>query len=133
MHTQTLLTSVLRTIFVKMAEIYNFRIGKYRRDFLAEFFRVVLVMRGRVNFTNMARFSSLHEQTFRRHFARAFDWVAFNLVLLRGRRHPDERMIGGFDASFLRKSGTCTYGLDKFSPRRPERCAKASKSAYSVW
>ena len=71
-------------------------------------------MRGRVNFTNMARFTRLHEQTFRRHFAKAFEWVAFNLVLLRLRRHPDERMIGVFDASFLRKSGKQTYGLDKF-------------------
>lgn len=114
MPAQTILTSVLSGIFAKMADIYNSRIGKRRRDFLAELFRVVFAMRGRVNFTNLARFSALHEQTFRRHFARGFDWVAFNLVLLRLRRHPDETMIGVFDASFLRKSGKKTYGLDKF-------------------
>lgn len=114
MPAQTLLASVLSRIFAKMSEIYNISIGKYRRDFLAELFRVVLAMRGRVNFTNMARFSKLHEQTFRRHFARGFDWVAFNLVLLRLRRHPSETMIGVFDASFLPKSGTCTPGLGKF-------------------
>lgn len=77
MPAQTILSSVLPRIFAKMAEIYNVSIGKYRRDLLAELFRVVLAMRGRVNFTNMARFSSLHEQTFRRHFAKALDWVAF--------------------------------------------------------
>lgn len=114
MPAQTLLASVLSRIFAKMSGIYNVSIGKHRRDFLAELFRVVFAMRGRVNFTNMARFSSLHEQTFRRHFARAFDWVAFNLVLLRLRRHPDEQVIGVFDASFLPKSGTHTPGLGKF-------------------
>lgn len=106
--------SVLDLIFAKMAHIYKIRIGQRRRDFLAELFRVVFAMRGRVNFTNLARFSSLHEQTFRRHFAKAFDWMSFNLVLLRLRRHPDETLIGVFDCSFLGKSGKETYGLDKF-------------------
>jgi hypothetical protein len=114
MPAQTILSSVLSLIFAKMGQIYNISIGKYRRDFVAELFRVVLAMRGRVNFTNMARFSRLHEQTFRRHFAKVFDWVSFNLVLVRLRRHPDEQVIGVFDASFLPKSGECTYGLDKF-------------------
>lgn len=114
MSAQTMLSSVLSLIFAKMGQIYNISIGKYRRDFLAELFRVVLVMRGRANFTNMARFSRFCEQTFRRHFTKGFDWVAFNLTVFRLRRHPDETMIGVFDASFLPKSGTCTPGLGKF-------------------
>jgi len=117
MPAQTFLASVISLIFAKMSEIYNSPpMGKYRRDFAQELFRVVFAMRGRVNFTNMARFSSLHEQTFRRHFAEAFDWVAFNLTLLRLHgRHPDETMIGVFGASFLPKSGKHTSGLGKFS------------------
>lgn len=114
MPAQTILTSVLSGIFAKMADICNCHIGKRRRDFLAELFGVVFAMRGRVNFTNLARFSRFHEQTFRRHFARAFDWMSFNLMLLRLWRHPDERVIGVFDCSFMPKSGTETYGLDKF-------------------
>jgi len=70
MPTQTILSSVLSSIFAKMGQIYNISIGKCRRDFVAELFRVVLAMRGRVNCTNMARFSRLHEQTFRRPFAK---------------------------------------------------------------
>jgi hypothetical protein len=70
MPTQTILSSVLSSIFAKMGQIYNISIGKCRRDFVAELFRVVLAMRGRVNFTNMARFSRLHEQTSRRPFAK---------------------------------------------------------------
>jgi len=59
MPTQTILSSVLSSIFAKMGQIYNISIGKCRRDFVAELFRVVLAMRGRVNCTNMARFSRL--------------------------------------------------------------------------
>ena len=74
----------------------------------------MFALRGRINFTNVARFSSLSEQTFRRHFARFFDWVAFNLTIMQISYHPEEPMIGVFDASFLPKSGKKTYGLDKF-------------------
>jgi len=114
MQTQTLLQAVLDCIFAKMNTIFNTEVGKRQRDFLQELFRVVFAVQGRLSFTNMARFSPLHEQTFRRHFARAFDWVAFNRALLEVRRHPDERLIGVFDTSFLPKSGKKTYGLDKF-------------------
>ena len=54
-----------------MADIYNCRVGFWQRQFLEELFRTVFALRGRVNFTNLARFSPLHEQTFRRHFRRS--------------------------------------------------------------
>ena len=71
-------------------------------------------MRGRVNFTNLARYSAFCEQTFRRHFRKAFDWVAFNLVFCRLRRHSGEPLIGAFDCTYLPKSGKKTWGLGYF-------------------
>ena len=62
----------------------------------------------------MARFSFFHEQTFRRHFRKAFRWVWFNLTVFRLRRHPEEPIVGVFDCSFLPKSGTKTWGIDRF-------------------
>lgn len=111
---QPLIAPALTSIFAKMTAIYNCPVGSWHRAFMFELFRTVIALRGRVNFTNMARYSRLCEQTFRRHFAKAFAWVAFNLTVLRLRRHPDERLIGVFDATFLPKSGTETYGLDRF-------------------
>lgn len=111
---QPLIEAALSLIFVKMTTIYNTHITKRQRDFLVELFRTVFALRGRINFTNLARFSHLHEHTFRRHFGRAFDWLSFNLVVLRLRAHPDEPLIGVFDTSFLPKSGKHTWGLDKF-------------------
>ncbi len=111
---QPLIEAVLSLIFVKMKTIYNTSVGKRQRAFVSELFRVLLAHQGRATFTNLARYSKLHEHTFRRHFNRAFDWLAFNLVLLRLGTHPGETLIGVFDTSFLPKSGKKTYGLDKF-------------------
>mgnify|MGYP006436110579 FL=1 len=111
---QPLLTPVVSVIFRKMDDIYNCQVSAWQRQFLRELFKAVLSLRGRVNFTNLARFSPLHEQTFRRHFQKAFRWVWFNLTVFRLRRHPEEPIIGVFDCSFLPKSGTETWGLDQF-------------------
>ena len=78
---QPLIEAVLSLIFVKMHTIYNISVGKRQRAFLSELFRVLLAHQGRATFTNLARYSKLHEHTFRRHFKRAFDRLAFNLVL----------------------------------------------------
>ena len=103
---------VLPYILAKMTQ--SCKLTKSRQRFIIELFRVVFAMRGRVNFTNMARFCSLSERTLRRHFAKFFDWVAFNMTIMRLSHHQDEPLIGVFDASFLPKSGKHTYGLDKF-------------------
>lgn len=108
------LQAVLSVMFDKMQTISKRAPGKWQRAFLVELFQAVFALRGRVNFTNLARFSPLHEQTFRRHFRKAFAWVGFNLTLLRLCRHPREELIGVFDCSFLPKSGKKTWGLDKF-------------------
>jgi len=114
MRPHSLLAPVVTTIFRKMADIYNCRVGTWQQAFLKELFRVVFARRGRVNFTNLARYSPFCEQTFRRHFQKAFQWAWFNLTVLRLRRHPEETLIGVFDCSFLPKSGTETWGLDQF-------------------
>jgi len=111
---QPLFAPVVSTIFRKMAETYNCHVGSWQRRFLQALFEAVLALRGRVNFTNLARFSPLHEQTFRRHFQKAFQWVGFNLTMVRLRRHPEEPIIGVFDCSFLPKSGSKTWGLGRF-------------------
>ena len=109
-----MLSSVLEIIFAKMTTIFNITVDKPQRRFLSELFRTVFALQGRATFTNMARFSALGERTFRRWYSRAFDWVAFNLIVVRLRAHPADRFIGVFDTSFLPKSGKRTWGLDKF-------------------
>lgn len=91
-----LLEAVLPLIFVKMHAFYNIQTGTRQRRFLTELFRVLFAHQGRATFTNLARYSTLHEHTFRRHFAHGFHWLFFNLVLVRLRTHPQETLIGVF-------------------------------------
>jgi len=100
---------VLPAIFDNLAPI-----RKWQRRFLTILFTTIFALRGRVNFTNMARYSTLHEQTFRRHFEKDFDWPGFNYTLIEPASAPGHERIGVFDTSFISKSGTKTYGLDRF-------------------
>ena len=126
---QPTLSTALDYILAKMTTIHNVSLGAWQRRFLMELFQVLLRMRGRVNFANMARYSRLGEQTFRRHFRKAFRWVALNLTILRLRRHPGEPLIGVFDCTFLPKSGTETWGLDRFFSSRAGRSKRGLEAS----
>jgi hypothetical protein len=86
-----------------MTAIPDCQVGTWQRKFLSGLFRVLFAMRGWVNFTNLAHYSIYIKQTFRRHFQKAFNWVAFNLTILRlhRHRHPRDPLIGAFDCSYL--------------------------------
>ena len=101
--------NVLDRIFDKMTAI-----NKWQRDFLTLLFTTIFALQGRVNFTNLARYSTASEQTFRRNFAKDFDWLAFNGALIEQVVEAPQRCLGVFDCSFVRKSGKKTYGLDRF-------------------
>lgn len=101
---------VLECIFAKMGGI-----GKWQRDFLAELFSLIFSIQGRVNFTNLSRYSTRPELGFRRHFSKFFDWLGFNLALLGVvGLELSPSVIGAIDCSYLPKAGKCTYGLDRF-------------------
>lgn len=89
-------------------------IGKWQRHFLPLLFATLFALRGRITFTNLARFSPLHEHTFRRNFEKHLDWVAFNQSVINLAQIQDQPRIGVFDASFIAKSGKQTWGLDRF-------------------
>lgn len=86
-----------------------------QQRFLFELFDLVFSVQGRLTFENMARYSKFHESTFRRHFAKFFDWLGFNLGLLQVAGLWDNtELIATMDCSFLPKAGKHTYGIDKF-------------------
>lgn len=100
------LETILRPILAKLSNV-----NKHQRTFLTELFAVLLGRQGRATFENMARYSRFTEATFRRQFATCFDWLAFNKACINFTQGP---FIGVVDCSFLPKSGSKTFGLDKF-------------------
>ena len=85
---------------------------KSQRKFLVEIVFVLFAMRGRANFTNMARYTPYHESTIRQNYDKSVDFVALNLATIRSVNAIE--LIGVFDCSFIPKSGEHTYGLDRF-------------------
>ncbi len=81
-------------------------------------------MCGKVTFTNLSRYSDLSERTYRRHFSRSYDFIAFNQGLIGTAIGAEVFQIGVIDCSFVPKSGQATYGVDRFyngSASRAER------------
>lgn len=77
--------------------------SKWQRDFIALVLTLILALPGRMTFRNMSRYSSRHERTFARHFAKNFEWTRFNQALL----EPvlDAPVLIVTDCSFITKSG----------------------------
>ena len=88
-------------------------LGVWQKRFVTTLFSTVLLLRGRMNFSSLARHSPLNEKTYRRGFRREFDFVTFNLNCIEQRETKGE-LAAVMDASFLAKSGKKTYGLGRF-------------------
>jgi hypothetical protein len=57
-------------------------LNKWRRDFLIEIFMLYMVIPGRINFTQMSRYSNYCEQRFRNQFKQKFNFMNYNTALV---------------------------------------------------
>lgn len=85
---------------------------KPQRKFLQILFTTFLVCQSKINFSSLARHSSLSEKTYRRNFRQTVDFVTLNQAIVA--RCGCHITAFAMDASFIRKSGKQTFGLDKF-------------------
>jgi hypothetical protein len=85
--------------------------------FLLFLLPLILVIPGRINFTNLARFSTISEKTFRNWFEKVVEWLKLALALvkfLQDRGLVGKEFILGIDTSFCDKSGKKTPGIGNF-------------------
>ena len=76
----------------------------------------------------MGRYSDNSEQRFRQLFEREFDWIQFNLFLMRQRFGESVRKAIAIDASHISKSGKKTPYIGKFW----SGCASAMKRGLEI-
>jgi hypothetical protein len=88
------------------------KLSAWRRRFLIRLFGLWPALLGRHNFVNLSRQGEYNEYTYRKHFARYFDFMAFNSELVA--RFAGPRRIIALDPSYLRKSGRHTAGVGYF-------------------
>lgn len=91
--------------------------AKLRKSFKTAFIRLMIlymVLPRKINFTQMGRYSDSSEQRFRQLFEREFDWMQFNLFLMRQRFGESVRKAIAIDASYISKLGKKTPYIGKF-------------------
>jgi Transposase DDE domain len=103
-------------------------IRKPQRKFLLSLFAAILATHSKINFLNLSRHSSLNEKTYRRGFRRQFDFVSFNREAIKNAIAQESQKAFVQDASFSKKRGKKTFGLDKFW----NGCASRSEKGLEV-
>lgn len=88
------------------------KIGQWQRNFILHLFPLWMVIRGRYNFVNLARYGKYIEDTYRNNFARPFDFLTFNQKLVE--QSLSQNCILAFDPVFIPKSGKRTPGINYF-------------------
>ena len=89
-------------------------ISKPQQKFLLILFPLIMMLRGRMNYRNMSRYSSRHEKSFSRNFEKPFDFPLFNNLLISETIPEKNNRMAAIDASFVPKSGKHSYGIDYF-------------------
>lgn len=89
-------------------------ISKTQQKFILGLFSTIFILYGKVNFTNLSRYSNLSEKTYRRQFSKSFPFRKFNQYLIQQALTQTSTKIAAIDCSFIPKSGNQTYGRDYF-------------------
>ena len=92
-------------------------IRKTQRAFLSKLLSLWLVIPGRINYTNLSRYSDQSEQTFRNWFGKACPHLCINtgiVGVLQKAECMGSTLVLGADASFISKAGKATDGIAKF-------------------
>ena len=106
---------------------------KPQQKFLAHLLGLLLMLPGHATFRNLSRYSSYHERTFSRWYARDFDFVSLNKAAITRVIPPEHEQALVVDASFVPKSGKKTYGLDRFWNGSHSRTEKGLEISALAW
>lgn len=88
-----------------------YSLNKARKKFIKNVFVSFLSIKGRINFLQLERFGDYSECTYRSQFQQRFDFFEFNKNLV---NQFTEKVIIGFDPSYVSKSGKKTPGVGYF-------------------
>jgi hypothetical protein len=100
---------------LRVAEATLCKVNKVSKPVSKFIFHIVdlwLGMNCRYVFSNMERWGSMTEKSYRNAFEKIFDWFGFNFELIK--QHCGKEVIAVFDPSYIKKSGKQTYGLGMF-------------------
>ena len=106
---------------------------KPQRKFIAHLLGLLLMLPGHATFRNLSRYSAYHERSFARWYDRHFDFVSLNKAAITQVIPPEHQQALVIDASFIPKSGTHTYGLERFWNSCHRRSEKGLEVSLLAW
>ena len=101
--------NLIDTILQKMSSI-----STPQHKFLVTLRTTIQLLRGKMTFRNLSRYTDLHEKTYARQFQTSFDFADCNELALTTFLPKTTTKIAAIDCTFIPKSGKHTYGLDMF-------------------
>jgi hypothetical protein len=101
--------NLIDTIVQKMSTI-----STPQRKFLVTLLTTIQLLRGKMTFRNLSRYTDLHEKTYARQFQKSCDFADCNYLALTTFLPEKTTKIATLDCTFVSKSGKQTYGLDMF-------------------
>jgi hypothetical protein len=101
--------AIVQTILAKMGKV-----RKPELTALTALFTTILTVCGKVNFTNLSRYSDRNEKTFRRQFSNLLNFLSFSQAFIEIEIPESHPVLSILDASHVGKRGKKTFGLDHF-------------------
>ncbi len=111
--------NLIETILQKMSTLTT-----PQRKFMRTLITTIQLLRGKMTFRNVSRYSTLHEKTYHRQFQQSFAFVNCNHCALSTFLPKQTTKIAAMDCTFGPKSGKHTYGLDMFYHASHDRAEK---------
>jgi len=103
-------SNALRVVEATLGKVTE--VKKPLSKFITHIMELWLGMNCRYVFSNMERWGSMSEKSYRNSFAKLFDWFKFNFLLTQ--QYCSKEIIAVFDPSYIKKSGKHTYGMGMF-------------------
>ena len=88
--------------------------SKAQEKFLIILISTIMLLCGKVNFTNLSRYSEINERTYRRQYSRSYNFMQSNAQVIEQAISASARQMIAMDCSFVPKSGKATYGIEYF-------------------
>lgn len=109
------------------------KISTPQKKFLRHVLTLLWFFPGSATFRNLSRYSTYREKSFSRWYAREWDFVSLNRMLIERVVPLEHEQALALDASFIGKSGKKSYGLDQFWNGCHGRSERGQEISLLAW
>ena len=103
-------------------------VGRRLRNLVAQILLLHIVIPRKINYTQMEKYGTHTEKTYRQAHLEKINWLKFNLALMNRLYEAGQRIAIAIDPSYIPKSGKCTPWTGMFW----SGCAKAAKWGLEI-